>query len=1592
MLVAFQSETFQNWAVKKISDRISSDLNADIKVDSMHIDVFKGIFLDGIFIQDENKDTLLYSERIRANTKVNLLSILTENALSIKDVHFENTKLYLSKDSAEVKSNLDFLIKYFSSKDTTQKVRRPFYLDIESLSLNKFHFKNKDAAKGETIDAYLPKGELIFDQVDLPNNQISLSSLLLDSLDFKLTKYEPIAIPDSLLEASIAKSVVVSDSLKKPFTVLIEDVQVLNAHFIGDNNHKAPRELYEGSIDFDHLDVVNIQGKASNFKYVDWTFGALVESISLKEQKSGFEIGEFAANLLVTPRKTELYDLSLETPNSSLGDTMIFKYRGFPDFLDFNNRVIIDARFSEDSYLSINEIMTFAPKLERNAFFRKNRKEVVQIGGRIRGKVTRLRGDNLYLKLSDGTTIKGVFRSRDLDQTDNAFMDFELERLKTSMSTLRLLVPNFNPPPNFDKLQSIDFRGKFFGFFNSFNAEGLLKTNLGNADMDIQMDIKGGREKATYKGVLNLVDFDLGAWTENEEIGKVTFSSKVNNGIGLTGGTIKADLEASIKSFSFKGYDYRNLDINGVFDKQFFEGEFRIKDDNIAFNFDGNIDFNDSIPLFDFKAEIEKLDLQKLNLSKQDFTLSGNVDLNFRGIKASDIQGEAKVIDLKFNTKGNDYAIDSVAINSTRYPNGDKQFRMDSELFRIAMDGVFELDELPQDFIYFARRNYPEFSEKLGIRTNKPYKANPKNYRFDIQLNNSKNLTQLLDARLDTLKNLKLVGLFNSQKDTISLDVEVAEIGFGNLRFRDVVILSSFKASDSEFDIGVFNTKIGSNIELPITAFYGNINRDTVSFNVNTSNFSTVLDNLNLNGKFFYQEDLMQVNFLPSNLVIYNQKWDILANNYIRFGKKYIETQNFKLTSGGKLVSLKSIENKGIELELSNISLSLVNDLITDKRFRFDGGLEVSVQSEDIFNLKNLKAFAKMDSLILNGDNYGKLNLSAATSDLETPLKMDLLIDDGFKKMTARGKYIPVFMASREQDKNYLDFDLEIQDYPLKMLEYLISPGISETTGKIGGNVRVFGNLPKAKTVGSLRVYDASVVIDYLRTRYFIKDEIVRISSFQFDATGGKLKDENGNIATVTGGITHDHFKKWGLNASITSDEFLLIDTKKKDNPLFYGRGIGKALAVFSGTFKQTNIEITVETKAGSNMSIPVTYGQNASAVDFIVFEKDSVSIADSIAALTPTIKGLNLDMNITMNPQAEVRMIFDEKSGDILKGRGTGNIQIKISREGNFNMYGNYVVESGEYLFTLPIISNIGVNKPFVVKRGGTIDWDGDPLGAQLNLEASYQNLNTPVYPFITEYLADVGDLQTQSAKAPTKVELGMKLTGPLLKPDIDFKLDFPSLQGEIKNVVDSKMRIVESDKNELNRQVALLILTGQFIPSNSALISADYLDDVGINTLSEFISNQLSNYITDLLSEVIPDIDININYRQHDGSSLSDISSTGVNRDLEFNLKKGFLDNRLNINVSDNYRTNSDDVISAAYIGPEFVIEYLITPDGRLRFRAFKENEQDFTNNRIKWGLGFNYSIEFDSFRKKKYKEANSFFEGLREDVKKALEEEVD
>ena len=1594
--VLLQFDYIQNWIADKTTSFLSDALKTTVSIDYLSINFFDDLTLNGFYIEDQQGDTLLYSQSLTANTN---LFALIGNQLVIEELSLKNAYFKMQRDTGELAHNFQFIADYFSSD---KKKKKPFYLDANAIYLDSVHFVKQDSVLGQHLDIFIDKGEIIFDQWDLPNKRLDIASVDIKNPRIKIDEFQDYPLPEIPTQAVHFDSLALSDSLK--FVATVKDLKLYNGQFELHNYRRAPVKLTSDNVlDLFHLDMYDMDIDLNHFTYSDWVFRGEAEHIALKD-RSGLVLEHLAIEEgKITPRRTDLYGVDLNTPHSHVGDTVIFKYRQYPDFKDFDNRVLMDIRLSEDSYVLTEDIMIFASNLENNAFFKDNRKELLKVKGQFTGKVNSLKGNDLDIRLADGTLLKGNFSSRNLKIRDEALLQFQLDRFKTSMKTLRQLLPKMKLPENFDKLGALDFSGRFDGFLVDFVAYGALKTDLGNAEMDMRMNLKKGRANASYSGELSLIDFDVEQWSDNPNFGKVTLTSKVENGSGLTAETAYAELIANIKEFPFKAYNYKNAVLNGKLNKNLFDGTFGIKDNNIDLTFNGTLDFTDSIPKMDFQASVTRLAMLPLNLSKQDFVLAGDVDLDLKHLDLKNLEGKAQLNNCQLiHDKKTTYRIDSLVatsvfenldffaekgggsltnlVSSPAVNERERTFEVTSDLLHAKVVGNFNIEAIPEIVLQFLEKNYPEFSKRFNIKS----KAQPiKNSEFEysLQIFDSKGWNYLADPKLDTLKGINLAGNYSDYSNHLKLELEVPRLQYDKLNLSDTYLLIEADSNQALVDIRVNNTIINNKTELAPILLSGYVDKDTLDFDVSyEAKSNSPLKIVDLNGTIFLTQDsLFQANFKTTNtskVVIGQYEWEIDEDNYIRFGKGIVDTEDFVLTSEDKKIYFQSIGDKGLGLRVKDYDIHFVDSLWKYDPLDFFGLFDLEIDVKDIYNLKDISAHIAMDSFIINGDNYGELHLNAKTPSIKHQIEAILDIELDSMTLSAVGTYNPPTYPSSSKNRkapseqpNYLDFKINVNRYPVHFLDYFIGHSISNTRGNFDINGRLFG-LPKTlETSGEIKVYDAAVTIDYLNVTYFIDDQKAEMKHNLFDATGGYITDELGDTAYVTGGITHEHLKNLGFDVSIRGERMLGLNTQKGDNPVYYGKAICDGIAQFSGSFKQPEIYINATTLKGSNLSMPISYDQDGSEVKFIHFvdKKEEEKEARTATPLSE-IRGLSLKMDLEITPDAVMEMIFDEQAGDIIKGTGRGNVQLYVPRLGDYKMYGDVEIETGEYLFTLLNL----VNKPFTVKKGGTLQWDGDPFNANINITAVYSGLSTSVYSFIQEYLNAESEDVLNQARTATEVELTMLLQGKLLKPIINFDIAFPQLTGSLKSYTDSKLRVLKQDQNELNRQVFGLVVLGQFLPSDFTFQGSE----LTINTLSELVSSQLSIILTELLSEVLVDgkvfssVDFDVSYSYYETPDLTS-RNFSKNNEVQLRMKNNLLNDKLSISFGGNLDLNNGiegtSTGSSALWGNDFIIEYMLNADRTLKLRVYQTLEPNLLEeaSRLKLGAGLSYRREFDTFK---------------------------
>ena len=399
-------------------------------------------------------------------------------------------------------------------------------------------------------------------------------------------------------------------------------------------------------------------------------------------------------------------------------------------------------------------------------------------------------------------------------------------------------------------------------------------------------------------------------------------------------------------------------------------------------------------------------------------------------------------------------------------------------------------------------------------------------------------------------------------------------------------------------------------------------------------------------------------------------------------------------------------------------------------------------------------------------------------------------------------------------------------------------------------------------------------------------------------------------------------------------------------------------------------------TGEGTVLNIPIEdsyYDVEESFIKFV--PREEVLAAGKNLEINETVKleGVDVDMNLTITEDAFVNIIFDERLNDVIKGVGAGDLKITIARDGKFNIYGEYEVLSGEYLFTAWGI----VAKPFKVRSGGLITWTGDPVNANLNIEADYDDLRAPVNVFLAEYLV-TGDTDLErNAKKRTRVDLTLNIGGTLYNPVVNFDLSFPELQGELRTYADSKMITLRENEADLNEQVAGLIMFRSFLPSSSlgnVFTTGNSFVETTYNTLSEFLSNQLSYFLSGFLQEALTDngfisgIDFEIGFSKNanllEGAPQSD---NYFPDEIEVHFKPRFQNDKWGFDYGTSFvNSNGQSArVITNYIIHDFVLEYYLTEDRRLKLRAYGKWDKDEVvfEDEQRYGLGINYRKEFGS-----------------------------
>ena len=1287
--------------------------------------------------------------------------------------------------------------------------------------------------------------------------------------------------------------------------------------------------------DYSRMEWNELSANMANFQVEGDRLGLELLHLSGKERYTGMSIQQLKTEIAYSPEYLELTKLDLQTDKSRIKNYLRLAPKGPKGYSDFINQIELTAFFDE-TVIHLSDIIRFAPKAPIID-------DAIVLSGPLTGTIANLSSEEFLIRLGEKTALFGSISVKGLPQLDSTFLQLKLKNSVVAAKDLRPYL-NTSAQRELNKFGILRFNADLNGTLQKLTTTGSFSTSIGN--LNGRLDYTKTNKISSINSKLRVQNLDLGILFGNREtFQKISFEGTLQaKGESLE--TALVDLKASISKLGLNNYSYTNIETDAIYGKNLFRGNLSIDDPNLKTRVQGSLNLNEGVDSVKLLVAIDTVFLDRINLTKTPVFISGNLDMDTQGITIDDIQGIARVRDLKVGYQDRSLDAGDFFVQSL-FAGGTRTLSLNSDYLVMAASGHFELEQMGKDLQVLGK-------QYLSILLNEtpPLADLKKNFSQDYNLDlnvrmlDINPLIHLFEPQLTLSKNTSLEGAFyQTTENTV----------FNFFTSLDTLTYKGNTVFDTNID---FNTSKIINSENILASFYIYSKKQQVGNTLGFTNLGleAIWNQTNLDLQFSLDQDSTQskarieaetrfttagtfLKFKPSLLRVLNREWQFDPNNQVSLQDGALTLSKLRVLNEGQALGLEgkisANPKESLELDLKGVSLDLLNTI---------SPLEVEGIADGRFALSSLLSEATLagslhiEGLAINDFPIGEVDLSAAMEERNLRLNLENYFNDQ-KKIEIDGTV--------DLDSQNLDFAANLTQANLVIFEPFLSKYITNLGGTLTGNLQLQGNLDRPELIGSTRVAQGKMRINYLNTSYQLDGSLLfRPTQVSFQDL--VLRDGNGNRATFTGGLNHQGFSSVFLDINSQLTNFQVLNTSSKDNSLFFGTAYATGSLAIKGSTSNLDVTARITSQPNTRIAIPLTSSKEQFQEDFI----QVINVQDTvrIRALAEEVKRLEIE-NIRMNfilditPDAFTEIIIDPRTEESIQGRGRGTLNMNVDTQGNFSLAGNYDIVEGKYNFSLYNV----VKKQFIVQPGGRITWYGDPYSGIMNLKASYEE-NVSLQPLLNATSTDQENSQMRR-RFPLKVL--MDLQGELLSPTFKFGFDFSAFpsSGDVQTTISAFQNRVAADEQEMNRQVFSVIVAQSLSPEGQFS---------GGSTLSSSLGNLLSSQINRFMGQLDKNLEVSIDLATLDQNALEN---------FQISVARTFLDGRLRVSRDGGFTDNKGTASAASIIG-DWQAEYLITEDGVYRLRIFNRNNfNTFTSlslsqNVLSYGASVTQNVSFNSF----------------------------
>ena len=1262
---------------------------------------------------------------------------------------------------------------------------------------------------------------------NLFNSELDFGEILVQDGIFNLKTYKD----EDLNNLSVFVNKFKQDSTESEntFKMASSSILVENVDFLlyNGNNKEEPIVYYKHIYGiFDHF---NIYGSDVSAKIHDLR--------TVENHDVG--VTKFNSNFKYTNTSMEFLDTELYTTSSSLFADIIFTYEK-GDLSDFTNKVQIDANFKQ-----ADVVLSDLKKL----YGQFGKHDIIHFSAKAKGTINDFVIDDIDLESDRHSSLRGNVAIKNVLNPEKFSFQGDIKEISSNYDHLVNLLPDLlgaKIPKALEKIGYFSSKGKVNITRSSLDVQLRTIAEMGMSMVDLKlMDIDKG-DLASYKGKIELVDFKLGEFVKDTLLGEFSIVGEID-GKGLSIDEISVRVKGHISKHQYKGYTYSNIDINGELRDKQFDGYLSVDDPNLKLVFKGLAELSGE-HTFKFNADVTYADFLKLNLFTRDekSILKGEIDIDLKGNNLDNVEGMLSFKNASYSNQNDDYYFKDFTIISENKDSIREMSVNSTDIIDGYVTGNFKFVQL----------------KKLGMNSLGSLFVNYKKEKVDVgqfldfKFNIHNKIIEVFFPDFKLGPNSLIRGSVNSDEDIFKLTVKSPNIEAFDIKIDRINLQVDNKNPlfNTLLSIDEFDTKYYDLSEITLVNVMLN---DTLFVRADMMGGEKQQEKYSFSFYHTFNEKNQSVlGMKKSELIFKNNTWFINPDDndqnkvvYDRDINTYA-IDNFNMISGNQQLQLAGLitgsHEKNLDLRLNNVNLYDISPSIDS--VALDGKINGSINLRTVNKTTLPFADITVNYFSINNDYYGDLNFKAAADEnMRNYIFEADLVNGDLKSLNAKGS------IDFTSDEPTILSSIALNKFRINSFSPLGKNVLSQIRGYASGEATFSGHLANPYIDGEITLDEAGIMLPYLNVNYDFEDKsVVKLYQHTFDFQEFKVVDRAMNTSgRIKGTIKHQKFKKWELDLALRTNNLLVLNTTDHEGALYYGTGLIRGNTTLKGFTDDLVIQVQGTTNPGTEFIVPLGNVSTVNGTKLIHFE--NVKVGEDKEGREPIVfeklKGLTLNFRLNVTKDAVAQIVLDKATGSILRGSGDGNLTLNIDTNGKFEMLGELTVDNGEYQF-----KNI-VNKDFIVQKGGTIVWDGNPYDAQMNITAiNYTRANPSVL------------LDEIASSRKIDVELYTRISGNLSAPTLNFDVKIPNASSLVASELEFKMR---SEDDRLTQFFSLLA-TGAFARTDNSNTNFD-----GNAALAGTLAQKASQLLSNMLESENENFEVGVTYDIGTNNNVRDVTT---------------------------------------------------------------------------------------------------------------------